>query len=161
MTRYLGIDPGMKGGFAQIYGTSVWASPFPMSADEIDAAQLARWWTDAKHDTIAIIEKAQAMPKQGVTSVFTYGTGYGKLLGILATLGIRTEMVRPTTWKKAVLSDTLKDKAAAIYWCRCNYPLVNLVAEGCRVPHDGMADALCIAEYGRRNFASASDEPGA
>lgn len=158
MTKYLGIDPGQtSGGFAQIHDGSVWASPFPLAGGFLDANKLASWWSHAKHDTIAIIEKAQAMPKQGVTSTFSYGVGYGKILGVLATLGIRTEFVRPTSWKKLVLADTTKDKAAAIYWCRCNFPLVSLIAEGCRVPHDGMADALCIAEYGRRTFASAAD----
>ena len=33
--------------------------------------------------------------------------------------------------------------------CRRAFPGVSLVPPGCRVPHDGLAGALCLLEYGR------------
>ena len=54
-------------------------------------------------------------------------------------------------WKKTVLAGTAKDKDAAIEYCRRAFPQVSLLpGPRCRKPHDGMADALCLLEYGRR-----------
>lgn len=155
MTRYLGIDPGLKGGFAVIAGGIVWASPFPLAGGVLDPAKLAAWWTEGRIDTIAIVEQSQSMPGQGVAATFSYGAGYGMILGVLAALRIRTELVRPTVWKKLILAGTAKDKEAAIAWCRRSFPDVNLIPEGGRVCHDGMADALCLADYGRRTYKAA------
>ena len=40
-------------------------------------------------------------------------------------------------------------KTAAVDYCRRVYPSVQLIPERCRVPHTGIADAVCIATYGR------------
>lgn len=102
---------------------------------------------------IAVMEKVGAMPKQGVVSTFRFGQGYGTILGVLGALGIRCELVTPQRWKAAILAGTARDKAAAIAWCRRAYPGVPLRrTERCTTDHDGMADALCLAEYGRRSF---------
>lgn len=159
--RYLGIDPGLKGAFAVINPSlemDVWVSRLPLAGGELDVPTLARWWKFSRdHDTVAYIERAQSMPGQGVSSVFTYGKLFGQLLGIMGTLGIRAELVTPQRWKKVVLvgcdlgtqGDTpavrkKKNKDAAIAWAARAYP--NSPING-----DGMADALCIADYARRS----------
>ena len=75
--------------------------------------------------------------------------GYGILLGILGALKISTVRVTPQAWKKAILAGTKKDKDAAIEYVNMKYPDFELILPRCRKPHDGMADAICIAEYGR------------
>jgi len=92
------------------------------------------------------------MPKQGLSSTFTFGKGYGMIQGIMAALGVRYELVSPQKWKGVILAGTAKDKLAAIAWCRRAYPGADLVPRGCRVAHDGISDAICIAEYGRRTY---------
>src|SRR5262249_51205298 len=52
--------------------------------------------------THVIIEEAQAMPGQGVRSMFTCGLGFGVWLGMLATLGLAHTRVRPGVWKRAL-----------------------------------------------------------
>jgi hypothetical protein len=46
--------------------------------------------------------------------------------------------------------EELKD--AAIAYCRRAFPDVPLVMPRCRNPHDGIADSLCILQYGLRSF---------
>jgi crossover junction endodeoxyribonuclease RuvC len=87
--------------------------------------------------------------------MFTFGKGYGEVIGVLTTLGIHIRYVEPRAWKEAILQGTEKDKEAAIAWCRANYPNVNLLmTPRARVPHDGVADALCLCEYARRLLPS-------
>lgn len=154
----LGFDPGLHGGLAAIDANgNAGAWVMPVRGDEIDARALGVWVWDhvLKHDSqvTAVVEKVGAMPKQGLSSTFKFGKGYGTILGVLGALGVRCELVTPQAWKKVVLAGTDHGKDAAVAWCRRAYPHVNLLAtERSRVPHDGMADALCIAEFGRRTY---------
>lgn len=149
MTCVLGIDPGQTGGLAIIVGGQVTVWPMPLAGTEIDLAEVARIMRASVPDLV-VIEKVHAMPKQGVSSTFKFGEGYGGIKGVVAALGIRLELVTPQAWQKAVLSGTSKDKSAAVAYVRRAYPSAELVRKGCRIPHSGIADAICIAEYGRR-----------
>lgn len=155
MTRVLGIDPGIGGGYALIDDGRVLLETFPLAGKEIDLAELAIDWRSLAPD-LAVLELVGAMPKQGVASTFSFGTRFGELRGILAALGIRRYEVRPQAWKRAILAGTARDKTAAVEWCRRAYPDARLVRPGCRVPHTGMADALCLAAYGARAFREAA-----
>lgn len=106
--------------------------------------------TDSK--IIIGIETQQAMPKQGVNSMFHLGETYGMIEAILILSGLPFIRINPKTWKKEILAGTNKDKFAAINYVRCRYPDLDLNV-GIRkiIYHDGMADAVCIAEYTYRN----------
>jgi hypothetical protein len=95
------------------------------------------------------ITTAHPMP---LASTFTFGCGYGQLQGLLAGMGVPFELVTPQSWKKLVLAGTPKDKDAAIAYCRRTFPDVPLVMPRCRNPHDGIADSLCLLQYGLRQF---------
>lgn len=80
--------------------------------------------------------------------MFKFGFVTGIIHGVLGTLGIPRYEVPPQTWKKRILSGTLKDKAAASDWCSHVYPNVSLLENSrCHKPHSGMSDALCLAHY--------------
>lgn len=160
---YVGIDPGASGAWAMIgvgdVGWSASAVPLPLDASGgIDVRVLRERWAGFPRDeTIVVIEKAQSMPGNGGSAMFTYGKGVGRLEALLLLEGWRFEEVRPTTWKKVVLKDTAKDKAAAIDYVTRAFPGVSLLpTPRSKKPHDGMADALCLAEYGRRAYGAAS-----
>lgn len=148
-----GIDPGLKGAIAFHYPRAerTIALPLPVSGGEIDGNTFAQLLKEYQPDLV-VVEKVASMPGQGVSSTFTFGKGYGVLLGVLSGLGISTELVTPQAWKKAVLAGSTKDKDVAIAYCRRVYPSVSLVLPGCRKPHDGIADSLCIMTYGVRKF---------
>ena len=47
-----------------------------------------------------VVEQVNAMPGQGVTSMFNFGQTFGAIKGISATLKIPIFFVRPSKWKK-------------------------------------------------------------
>lgn len=162
---FLGIDPGLDGAIAVLTPglrtTLAWACPTPTYRDDrgrrqFDRAQMVstlRTWSDC----CAAIEKVNAAPmhgrRQGTTGMFRFGFGYGIWMGVLESLGIPVIEVDPRRWKRVVLKGLGSDKEAAIRYCQTCHPDVNLLAKKrSRKPHDGMADALCIAEYGRRTW---------
>lgn len=155
---YVGVDPGKNGGFAVIFvdlSGKQQVEVFPWD-DDAFVREMVRWCGDFAAQEggglVACVEKVGAHPGQGVTSMFTFGQGYGYILGVLAALGIGVQLVPPGTWKKE-FSLIGKDKAASVAVCKRLFPGMDLRAtEKCRKDSDGMAEALLMAEYARRKF---------
>lgn len=95
------------------------------------------------------IEEVHAMPGQGVASMFSMGRGLGSWEGIVAACGLSMEHVAPQTWKKMTMAGMGKEKDASVYRAQELWPEAELVTPRGRRLH-GRADALLIAEYGRR-----------
>jgi Holliday junction resolvasome RuvABC endonuclease subunit len=153
MAAILAIDPGLSGGIAWAAADgTVSAIPMPIAGKELDLATLKAVIQSAAPSWV-VLEKVGSMPGQGVASTFKFGTGWGMAQGLAAGLGLPLELVTPQRWKRVVLHGTAKDKDAAIAFCRRAFPGVELVPPRCRKAHDGMADALCMLEYGRRTLA--------
>lgn len=147
----VGIDPGLKGGVAFLpSGQDPYAYPMPVLGKEIDIPTLIDWFRPIERPLV-VIERAQAMPAQGVRSMFNYGKGYGKILGALEALSISYLTPTPHQWKRLVLAGTSRDKTAAIEHVRRRYPSVDLCPGRRKAYSDGMADAMCLAEYGRQH----------
>jgi crossover junction endodeoxyribonuclease RuvC len=151
----IGIDPGKSGGLAAYYPERnvMVAMPMLMTLNEGIDASGVRYFIESHTgvgEVHVFIERAQAMPKQGVVSMFNYGESTGRLHGaIMCASGVTTwDRVRPQSWKKALLPCKSKGKDEAIAHVELHHPEVGLVLPGCRKPHDGMADACCIAAYG-------------
>ena len=96
----------------------------------------------------AYLERAQAMPKQGVTSMFNYGKGFGLWLGLLIGIGIPYTLVSPRRWKAVMLSDMGKDKGASILRAKQLFP--QCASQLQLVKDHNKAEALLIAAYGQR-----------
>lgn len=153
---YLGIDPGLRGGYAALWsnGAIAEARPLPHRDKHLNTRQLAHslqnYAVNGRFGMLrAVVERVHAMPKQGVTSTFTFGMGFGAILGVLGALGIEAQLVEPTTWKKRILGAGPRDKAGAIGYVYATWPDAPLIQPRCRVAHDGVADALCIAQWAR------------
>ena len=147
--KVIGIDPGMKGGIAILdtETNQMKAVPTPLIGKEIDYRRVHEALTFYE-PSIVVVEKVHAMPGQGVTSMFNFGLSYGAIIALASVSKARLVLVPPQMWKKHVLAGTSKDKDAAIQFCNQTYPSINLVLPRCRKPHDGMADAICMAHYG-------------
>jgi len=146
---FIGIDPGMSGGVAMIYGEKYTAIPMP--GTRLQLHTLIKLWADSYGTSgkIACVEKVASRPGQGVASTFKFGKGYGEVLGIVTALGFRIIEPTPQAWKKVMLAGTDKSKDASIQMAENLFPNIELVQPGCRKPHDGAAEALLLAEYGR------------
>ncbi len=163
----VGIDPGLDGAVAVIdCPLQNWREgqvelhpvPFIIKAkgksrrlyDEQGMAQLIRDIESLPGDVFVTLEKAQAMPGQGVHSMFTFGEGFGLWKGILCGLQVSHQVIHPRTWQRIVCRDVPGDtKARAILTAQRYFPKVDLRAtERSRKPHTGRADALCMAIFG-------------
>lgn len=140
----IGIDPGKSGGFAIINGDGAVAFPWDDRSfvDEMCGIILS-------DVGIAVVEKVSAMPGQGVTSMFTFGKSAGFIEGVLSACGIPYQLVPPQKWKKEYSLGSDKKKAVEV--CEHLFPTVSLYrTKKCTTKHDGMAEALLMAEYARR-----------
>ena len=70
---------------------------------QLNSAQLVniiRENTDTNNESVVIVEQVNAMPGQGVTSMFNFGQTFGAIKGICAALNLPIFFVRPSKWKK-------------------------------------------------------------
>lgn len=149
MTTYVGIDPGKSGGVAAISpkGARCWRMPLT-ATKEIDVWRI---WESILDHTIEddgyvrfYVELVHSMPGQGVASTFTFGVGYGRITGMLDSLHLPYELIRPQRWKQAL--GVTSDKGRSIEKaCQLFPELAPTIGR-----HDGMAEALLIAEFNRR-----------
>lgn len=143
---YIGIDPGKKGGYAAILDDIISTKPWK-DGDFIDDMRLL----SKASKCIACVEKVGAMPGQGVTSMFNFGRSAGFIEGVLDALGIPYQLVTPQRWKKEFTLHNSKQQSIEV--CKRLFPDVTLLpTPRSRVPSDGMAEALLMAEYARRKM---------
>ena len=148
---YIGIDPGKNGGIGilKVRNNQLVSA----SAYVFDETMLINMLFELRcgSDVICNLEHVHAMPKQGVSSTFNFGMNFGFIQGVLKAYGIPYELVTPQKWKKEF--SCTSDKNTSIEVCKRLFPNVNLKAtERCKKDHDGIAEALLIAEYGRRHY---------
>lgn len=148
----IGIDPGQTGGVAELTAvTGTVAALFPMPSISDFAS-----WISSRRDSHVFIEKAQCMPKQGISSAFHYGCHFGELLGVLVAYLIPHTLVPPRTWARVMHTGT-KDattKERSVEATQRLFPSVELRVGKAKKPHLGITEALLIAEYGRRSLSS-------
>ena len=154
--RVMGIDNGIGGGIVVVdEEVVICKAPMPViklkkrSVYDMDVIVAMIRSAAPVH---VFIEKAQAMPKQGVTGMFHYGEGFGIIQGIVAALGIPRTLVTPQAWQKVMFEGLSKDedtKILGLIVCKRLYPKENWVAtERSKKFHTGMTDACCLATYG-------------
>jgi crossover junction endodeoxyribonuclease RuvC len=151
---HVGIDPGVDGGLAAITPEGLVLRTMPMfeagGKRFLDEREIVRWMMDfAIRNARVFIESVHAMPKQGVASMFTFGTGWGQVRGICAGLGLSYELVRPQEWQRELLAGQPEGSeylVASRLWPAAEWR----ATDRSRKPHSGIVDAALIAEYGRR-----------
>jgi crossover junction endodeoxyribonuclease RuvC len=141
-----GIDPGGTGAIARIdsSGRLLSVIDMPYADGAVLAPVLASIILDGDGSRTAWVERAQAMPKQGVASVFRYGCGYGVILGVLGALEVPYQTVRPAEWKSAI--GLTGDKNASRRRATELFP--THADAFARAKDDGRAEACLIARYG-------------
>lgn len=152
--NFIGIDPGLDGAIAVIDGAALHFLDTPTvqvgTKREMDAHTAASLLEALCHDKdcFVAIEKVHAMPGQGVTSMFSFGRGFGTWLGILAALSIPHTTVAPQTWKKIMLADGGKEKGASRVKAMQLFP--QIADQLSRKKDHGRADALLMAAWAQR-----------
>lgn len=156
----MGIDPGLNGGLAILNekGRIILYRRMPTkpyissgkSKKQIDIAQISAVLAKIQPEHV-FIEKASARPGQGVVSMFTFGVGYGMILGVCLALEqvFQTEVVVPQRWQKMLYPENIGDLPPKERALRKAWELWPEIGQQ-NVTHDGIVDALLIAEFGRR-----------
>ncbi len=150
--KILGIDVGLNGAIALMAdGQLLEVHDMPTVTLErnnktkrmVNAQALSLIIRGAKADA-AYLERLNAMPGQGVTSMFSMGQSLGVVLGILAACEVPTTTIPPRTWQKAL--DVPQGKDGSRYRAAQLFP--EHADMFSRVKDDGRSDAVLIAAYG-------------
>jgi len=157
----LGIDPGKLGALAAISvtGELMWVEDMPTAAKEVSAALLAVMLRELGLHSIIIaaaVEEVSAHPVTGSIGNFKLGQAHGKLLGVVATLGVPVLRPSPSSWKRAMHLSADKDvsRRLAIDTWPTWAPSFALKK------HDGRAEAAILALWALRsgNYATPAPE---
>jgi len=108
--KIIGIDPGLSGGIAVLENNRV-LNIFDMpvmpegkkNKRQLNSAQLVTLIKEnikSNEEVAIVVEQVNAMPGQGVTSMFNFGQTFGAIKGVCAALGLPIFFVRPSKWKK-------------------------------------------------------------
>ena len=152
-----GIDPGLTGAVAILDGpTLLTVFDLPTidkphksgSRAELSPALLQDELIGDVRVSVAFIEQVTASPQMGSVSAFRFGECYGQICAVFQCLGIRTELVRPAAWKKAMglNSDAEVSRSRAIELWPDQSALFK------RKMDHNRAEAALIAEWGRRQL---------
>jgi crossover junction endodeoxyribonuclease RuvC len=166
MTLYLGIDPGLNGAIAIIDHNLNIIDLMDCPVNKIKTGKskivnlkkTEQIKTEVNGKVIyevllkyrgacCVIEKAQAMPQQGVVSMFNYGLGYGKYVMGMESLDMTYKEVPPGLWKSKFNLSSDKEESTEL-------ARKLLDKEGKYVylkKHDGRAEALLLALYSRNH----------
>ncbi|MDA9684734.1 crossover junction endodeoxyribonuclease [Candidatus Pelagibacter bacterium] len=152
--RIIGIDPGLSGAIAVLEKNNVLnIFDIPVMSEgkknkrQLNSALLVNLLKEniVKDEEVAVVvEQVNAMPGQGVTSMFNFGQTFGAIKGICAALELPIYFVRPSKWKKHFelinsSKDSSRTKAIEMY-----PKLSNQLAKKKDV---NKSDAILIARY--------------
>ena len=108
--KIIGIDPGLSGGIAVLENNKILNMfDMPVMAEgkknkrQLNSAQLVSLIKDnikVNEEIVVVVEQVNAMPGQGVTSMFNFGQTFGAIKGVCAALELPIFFVRPSKWKK-------------------------------------------------------------
>lgn len=181
--RFLGIDPGKSGGLVMIERTPLHVLEARRMEDLLYRVKRGR--TDylrrdilellvAWNPDVIVLERQQPMVrkgvKEGMTASFATGFGFGVLaMACTAFNYIRGETnadryaelidVQPATWTRTMFRGVRGEgKHRAVIVAMERLPNLELRPGNCRKPHQGLADAACLALYGRTALAQLAQE---
>ena len=149
-----GIDPGISGAISILENKKVIeVFDMPTMIDgkknkrQVNGAQVTniiKERLNMDRDTVVVVEHVNAMPGQGVTSMFNFGQSFGVIKGVCSALGIPIYFVRPTKWKKhfnliKTNKDASRTKVIEVY--------PEISSKLSRKKDANKADAILIARY--------------
>lgn len=143
MKYIMGIDPGQSGALAvlEIKGEDeIYTLPFKNETDRDIITTLINIKKSTQPK--CYIENVHTMPKQGIVSAGKFMKNFGLLIGALYAIGFVFEFVAPQVWQRSLKCLSKGNKNVTKTKAQQLFP-------GIKVTH-AIADALLIAEYGKR-----------
>jgi Holliday junction resolvasome RuvABC endonuclease subunit len=165
----IGFDPGLTGGWGVLTADGKYCRADLMPTHpgltenrrEIDVRALfdsLQQVLGNQPPSLVVIERVGPIRTASLISTWTFARTYESLVSLAKLTRWPYILVRPQDWKEELLRGTDKSKRAAIQWCKQRWPCLS----GLRAEDDGIAEALLMAEYGRRTSypSSAGDSNG-
>ena len=150
----IGIDPGVSGAISILKNKKVIdVIDMPTMIDgkknkkQVNGSQVSNIIKERLNsggEIIVVVEHVNAMPGQGVTSMFNFGQSFGVIKGICSALSLPIYFIRPTKWKKyfnliKTNKDASRTKVIQIY--------PEISSKLYRKKDSNKADAILIARY--------------
>lgn len=166
---YVGIDIGKNGAIAVIHKKTVLTYPMPKIKTELDYHELSRLVSQFNSNSErchVVFEKLGVIYGTSKGTAFSMGTQSGAVEMSCICRGIPYTKVRAVDWQKAMFQGvdeitrpsstgkkSVRDtKAMALVAIKRIFPDLQLTFGGRALKaHDGLVDAVLMAEYARRN----------
>ena len=161
---YLGIDLGINGAFAEISPSGVITEPMPLiySSNEIDYRSIYNILKEYKDfDVHVVFEKLGIIFGSSKKTSFSMGGQLRAVEMACIALDLPYTMVRAKDWQKELFQgvseikkgESRDTKSMALVAVKRLFPHIKLTfGERAVKPHDGLVDAILLAEYARRHF---------
>lgn len=151
--RICGIDPGKQGALAVISkGCPPSILLMPYVGKELDCRAVFSFLAESDVDAV-VLERQIGMAGQGRSSIFSIAKAYGELRACVEIIKVPYLTPLPSQWTKVSLAGVPgQGKARNVAACRRLFPNVCLTPGRRKKPHDGIADALLLAVYGKEKF---------
>jgi len=163
----VGIDPGKDGAIVLLLPhplpPMVWRMPTVMrvvnkkrrtEVDGFGLSDIFREIRKLKPDKV-VLEHLWPWAKDSPLTAWSLSGRYHRCCQVLETLGMPYHLVAPVRWKGRVIGDKSKwvgNKLASVDYINEEYPTWPLKVGQQRTDQDGIADAYCLALYGRREL---------
>ena len=152
--KIIGIDPGLSGAIAVLENNKVLnIFDIPVMSEgkknkrQLNSALLVNLLRENiinNEEVAVVVEQVNAMPGQGVTSMFNFGQSFGILKGICSAMHLPVYYVRPAKWKKYFnLINSEKDASRT----RAIEIFPYFSAQLSRKKDNNKADAILIASF--------------
>ena len=163
--NHIGIDPGKDGAIVALTDRGVETIMIPLIGKEINLNALnqiiKRLACAGAHHFV--LENVHTLPIMSAKSNFTFGSVFGMLQALLVANDCRFTLVTPKEWQKEMWQGIPKQtkpdgkrtdtKAMSLLAVSRLFPHQDLTkSERANKAHDGIVDALLIAEYSSRKF---------
>jgi hypothetical protein len=169
MKTYIGIDIGKKGSIVVLSPEGIQTHPMPMIKDELAYSDLFDLLQHIQMTEVAktggnphvVFEKLGVIFGSSKVTAFSMGYQSGAIEMMAIALGIPYTKVPAKQWQKDMFQgiDVIKKtgkssndtKAMALIAAKRLFPNQKLTfGEKATKPHDGLVDALLMAEYAKR-----------
>ena len=173
---YLGIDPGLNGGFAVVSGDEIrykmvmptisFTTKEGKTKIELDREGILSFLATLPPHTHVAIEEQGAFRGQDIISSCTICSNYGILQLALTTAHMYVTEVPPDVWQahfgivSVKKSEGESTKEQAFHIAQKLYPNADFrKSERSHIAHDGIVDAVLIANYCQSLFAPFHEPP--
>lgn len=137
---FIGVDPGASGSICAINESAFPVLTFALKdRTDVDIKEALTMMMGAELPMSGVLERVHAMPKQGVSSTFKFGSSFGSLGAHLVWAGIRFELVSPHKWQQSLGCLSRGNKNVTKRKAQEMFPTL-------RVTH-AIADGLLLALY--------------